>query len=110
MSQLQSLFSAQCKVATYSATTSAPSAAALQSAGNSARICNEGVVAAFVAISAVNDTTAIASLPSNGVTTACFVGPGADITVSIPASSVCYASAITRSGSATVNIYVGEGV
>lgn len=109
MSQNANLFSAQAPVTPISATTSTPgSATALASIGNTARIVNESTIGAFVAI----DTTAanaIAALPTAGARVSCWAGPGCDFTVSIPGHSLCYASAITRTGTAQLQIYSGEG-
>ena len=112
MSQLQSLFAAQANGIAFSASTSTPTPATLTYKGNTVRICNEGAVAAYCAFgTSATDTGAIATLPgSSPLTTCCFVGPGADITLTLPNSTVWFASAITRSGSAVVVFYIGDGV
>ena len=111
MSQMQSLFPAQAAGYVFSATTSAPTPATLVYKGNTVRIVNEGSVAVYCAFgTSASDSGAIATLPGAGLTTSCYCGPGADITLSLPNSSVWFASAITRSGTATVVFYVGEGV
>lgn len=111
MSMTENLFGAQVAVTPISATASAPgSATVLANIGNTARIVNESTIAAFIAFgTSVSDTAAIATLPTAGSKTSCYVAPGADFTVAIPGSVQMYASAITRSGTATLQIYVGEG-
>lgn len=110
MSQTQYLFSAQAKVTPISATTSTPTPTQLANAGHTLRVVNESSVGAFLAVGdSATDTAAIATLPSAGSATSCWVGPGADFTVSIPDGSTKYASAITRSGTAQLQLYVGSG-
>ncbi len=108
---LQNLFPAQQKGVVFTATTGTPTPLTMVNTGNTVRICNEGVVAAYCAFgTSATDTGAIATLPGSGLTTACFVGPGADITLTLPSSTTWFASGITRSGSAVLVFYVGEGV
>jgi len=110
--QTANLFSAQSKVTTFAATTSAPTPVQLPNGGNTLRIVNEGTVGVFIA---VGDTaaTAIATLPSNGSVTSCYVAPNADVNFGIPdvpqGGPYKFVSAITRSGTATVEFYAGEG-
>ena len=106
---IQNLFSAQAPVTPISATTSTPgSATVLACIGNSVRIVNESANAAFLAIDTVA-ANAIAALPTAGARVSCWVGPGADFTLTIPGHSLCYASAITRTSIAQLQLYVGEG-
>ncbi|MBV8649695.1 hypothetical protein [Paludibacterium sp.] len=108
MAQTENLFPAQAKVVSVSVTTSASSAAQLPIAGNTLRVVNESTTGFFFAI-ADTQAAAVATLPSTGVTTACWAGPGCDYTVSIPNDTAKWVSAITRSGTATGDFYVGEG-
>lgn len=107
--QNANLFSAQCKVTVFAATTSAPTPVQLPNAGNTLRIANEGTSAVFVA---VGETAvgAVATLPVNGSTTSCYVAANADVTFAIPNSAPQFVSAICRSGTASVNFYAGEGL
>lgn len=110
MSQTQNLFSVQTKVTPISGTTSSPTPVALANLGDTVRIVNESAVACFLAIGdTLADTAAVATLPSAGVRTSCYVGPGADFTMSIPGDAIKYASAITRSGTVQLQLYVGNG-
>lgn len=105
--QTANIFSAQSKTITFSATTSAPTPKQMPNSGNSLRVVNEGTVAVFIA---VGDTaaTAIATLPTDGSSTSCYVAANADVVFSIPADTAKFVSAITRSGAATVEFYAGE--
>lgn len=113
MSQTQYLFSAQAKVTPISATTAAPTPTVLANGGGTVRIVNESSTAAFLAIGDnASDTNAIATLPAAGLTTSCYVGPNADFTMAMPGQpgdSPKYASAITRTGTAQLQLYVGSG-
>lgn len=105
--QTANIFSAQSKTTTFSATTSAPTPKQMPNSGNSLRVVNEGTVAVFIA---VGDTaaTAIATLPTDGSSTSCFVAANADVIFSMPADTPKFVSAITRSGAAVVEFYAGE--
>ena len=105
--QTANLFSTQSKVTTFAATTSAPTPVQLSNAGNTLRVVNEGTAAVFIAVGPTS-ATAVATLPSNGSTTSCYVAPNADVNFSIPADAAYFVSAITRSGTVTVEFYAGE--
>lgn len=106
--QTANIFSAQSKVTTFAATTSAPTPVQLSNAGNTLRVVNEGTAAVFIAVGPTS-ATAIATLPANGLTTSCFVAPNSDVTFSMPGDAANFVSAITRTGTATVEFYAGEG-
>ena len=106
--QIANLFSAQSKVTTFNASAAAPVAVQLSNSGNTLRVVNEGPNAAFIC---VGDTaaTSVATLPSNGAVTSCFVAANADVTFSIPNDSAKFVSAICRAaGTATLEFYAGE--
>lgn len=114
MSQTQYLFSAQAKVTPISATAVAPViAVVLAGSGDTLRIVNESSTAAFLAIGDRDtDVNSLATLPTANSTTSCYVGPNADFTMSIPGipgGSAKYASAVTRAGTAQLQLYVGSG-
>src|SRR6478736_4195037 len=81
--QTANLFSAQSKAVTFAATTSAPTPKQLLAGGNTLRVVNEGSVGVFIA---VGDTsaTSIATLPTDGSVTSCFVAPNADVNFGMP--------------------------
>jgi len=108
MSQAQNLFSAQSKTILVAATTTASTSVAMPAAGNTVRLVNEGPNNVYVAIGATAQT---ATLPAAGAGTATCtpVLVGGDITLSIAADSAQQISAITRTGTASLNIQVGEG-
>lgn len=114
MSQTQHLFSAQVKVTPIAGTATAPTiAVALANSGNTLRVVNESAVAGFLAVGdSATDPAALAALPSAGLTTSCYVAPGADFTVSIPGmpgDSPKFASVVTRAGAIQLQLYVGSG-
>lgn len=114
MSQSQNLFSAQAKVTPIAATTVAPViAVVLACSGDTVRVVNEGSSAAFLAIGdRATDVNALATLPTAGSVTSCYVAPNADFTLSIPGipgGDPKYASAVTRTGTAQLQLYVGSG-
>lgn len=101
-------FNAQAQTISVSVTTAASASAALPAAGNSIRIVNEGPNHAYVSIGTGTQT---ATLPgASGTATCTPVLAGSDITLSIPASGVQNFSAITRTGTATLDVQVGEGL
>lgn len=104
--QIANLFSAQSKVTTVSVTTTASAAVQLSNPGNTLRVVNEGPNAAFIAVD--DRSTVTATVPSNGVTTSCYVAANADVTFSIPNDSAKYVSAICRTGTAVMEFYAGE--
>jgi P pilus assembly chaperone PapD len=105
--QIANLFSAQSKVTTVNATTTASAAVQLSNSGNTLRVVNEGPNAAFICV-ADTAALAVATLPTNGVTTSCYVASGADVTFSIPNDSNKFVSAICRTGTAVIEFYAGE--
>lgn len=114
MSQTQHLFPAGCKVTTLTSVTSpaAPIAKQLASAGNTVRIVNlsatDGAYVAFGDTAA----TAVATVPADGLTTSCWVGPGADFTVSIPGiagGTAQWVSATSATGAPALLLYVNSG-
>lgn len=105
--QNANLFSAQSKVTTVSVTTTASAAEQLPNAGNTLRVVNEGPNAVFICV-ADTAALAVATVPSDGSVTSCFVGINADVTFSIPNDAAKYVSAICRTGTATVEFYAGE--
>jgi len=105
--QTANLFSAQSKVTTFAATTSAPAPVQLSNAGNTLRVVNEGTAGIFIAVGPTA-ATAIATLPTNGSVTSCFIAPNADVNFSIPGDAAQFVSAICRTGTATVEFYAGE--
>lgn len=89
------------------ATTTASTAVNLPSKGGSVRVVNEGTVAAFVAISADGSN---AVLPGAGaLRTSATILPGTDSVFRIDSSVWLQISAITRSGTTTLQVYVSEG-
>lgn len=105
--QIANLFSAQSKVTTVNVTTTASAAVQLSNSGNTLRVVNEGPNAIFICV-ADTAALAVATVPSNGVTTSCYVAVNADVTFSIPNDSAKFVSAICRTGTAVVEFYAGE--
>ena len=69
---------------------------------------NEGPNHAYLSIGPGTQT---ATLPSGAAAATCTpVLAGSDITLSIPSTAVQNLSAITRTGTATLNVQVGEGI
>lgn len=109
MSQTQHLFSAQAKANTFAAGTGAPTPKLLTNAGNTVRLVNTDTAnGVYVAIGAT-PATAIATLPVDGSVVSCWVGPGADFTVSIPSDAPQYWSGIAVAGTPALLAYVGNG-
>jgi len=102
-------FTAQAKGIRVACTTSASSSVALPCAGNVVRIFNGGTVPAYVSIGTGTQT---ATVPTTGAGAAtCTVIPaGWAVTLSIPNDSAQNISGITGSGTANLDVYVGEGV
>lgn len=106
MSQTDALFSAQSPTILISVTTTASSSVALPATGNTIRIVNEGPNVAYVSIGAAAQT---ATLPTGTAAATCTaVLPSSDITMSIPDGRQNI-SAIARTGTASLNVQVGEG-
>lgn len=107
MSQTDALFSTQSQTILVSVTTTASASAALPGQGNTVRIVNEGPNVAYVSIGATAQT---ATLPSGtAVATCTAILPSSDITMSIPDTGRQNISAVTRTGTASLNVQVGEG-
>ena len=103
----QQLFSAQSKGIRVSATTTASTSTALPVAANSIRIVNEGPNHAYVSI---GEGTQTATVPSGTATATCTVVlAGSDVTLTIAGASAQNISAITSTGTAVLDAYVGEG-
>lgn len=101
-------FTAQSLGVRLAATTVASASAALPNSGNSIRIVNEGPNHAYVSI---GTAAQVATVPTGtAAATCCVVLAGADVTLGIASSSILNISAITPTGTASLDIYVGEGV
>ena len=101
-------FSATSLTYPISVTTTASSSHALPGQGNSVRIVNEGPNHAFISIGSGAQTAVIPN--STPTATSTPVLAGEDVIFSIPADAVYNISAITRSGTATLDVQVGEGI
>lgn len=100
-------FGAQAPGYSIAVTTTASSSQALPSIGNTVRLVNEGPNHAYVAIGTGPQT---ATVPAAGAAATCMeVMAGTDITLTIPSSALQNISAITKTGTAMLNVYVGEG-
>lgn len=107
MSQTDSLFSSQSGTILVAVTTVASASARLPASGNTIRLVNEGPNVAYVSIGTGTQT---ATLPGAVAAATCTpVLPSSDITMSIPAGDTQNISAITRTGTASLNVQVGEG-
>ncbi len=110
MSQTQSLFSAQAQTTRVSLTTVSSAAVLLPFKGNSIRIVNEGPNTCYVAL-ATTAALAVAVTPtSTPSANATAVLSGTDVTMSIDASQQLYFAGITATGTAVLDIQVGEGM
>jgi hypothetical protein len=108
MTQTTDLFRAIEPVTVFAATTSAPAAVQLPKAGETLRVVNTGDDAAYIAI-ADTAASAVAALPTNGSVISCYVGPGADITLSMLGDQQKFVSAIMAANTANILFYVGKG-
>lgn len=88
-------------------TTSASTSTALPGKGNSVRLVNEGPNHAFVSIGAGAQTAAIPNATPTATSTPVLAGE--DVILSIPNDAVYNISAICRTGTATLDVQVGEG-
>ena len=89
-------------------TTVASTSVSLPAAGNSVRLVNEGPNHAYVSI---GDGAQTATVPAAGAATTCAeVMAGTDITLTIASDQPKQISAITKTGTAALNVYVGEGI
>lgn len=101
-------FSAQAKTKPITVTSSASTSTTLPSLGNTLRVVNEGPNDAFISVGAGAQT---ATLPNaTPVATSTPVLAGSDVSFTIPGDAVLNISAITRTGTATLSVSVGEGV
>ena len=102
------LFTAQAKTLPISVTTTASASTALPEAGTSLRVSNEGPDDAFFSVGVGAQTATLPNATPTGTSTP--VLAGADMVFSIPDSDdPLNISAITRSGTATLDCQVGEG-
>lgn len=104
-------FSAQSKGISVAVTTTSgsSSSAALPTAGNSIRVVNAGPNDAFISVGS-GAQTATAPTTGAGVATCTAVLAGEDTIFGIPNSATLTIAAITATGTATLYVYVGEGV
>lgn len=102
-------FSAQAKTLPISVTASASTSTALPGQGNVVRIVNEGPNVAFVSIGAGTQTATLPNATPTATSTPVLAGE--DLVFGIPNDQVYNISAICRaSGTATLDVSVGEGV
>lgn len=101
-------FNAQAKTLPISVTSTASASTALPAQGSVVRIINEGSAAAFISIGSGAQTATLPNATPTATSTP--VLAGTDITLSIPSDAVYNISAITRSGTTTLDVQVGEGV
>lgn len=107
MSQTQSLFPIAAKNMTLTGATTASTSAALPAAGDSIHLYNEGPNNAWVSVGSGTQT---ATLPTGTAAVTCFPVPaGAIVVYGIPDSAVLNISAITRTGTAVINVAVNRG-
>lgn len=100
-------FSAQAPTRSYAVTTAAGASVALPGIGSVVRIVNEGPSTAYVSI---GTGTQVATVPTaTPLVTSCPVLAGTDVTFSINISPNLQISAITATGTAVLDIQVGEG-
>ena len=107
MAQTQTLFSAQALTTPISVTSTASTSAALPNNGNSVRVVNEGPNHAFISIGVGAQTATLPNATQTATSTPVLAGE--DVVLSIPASGSLQISAITRTGTATLDVQVGEG-
>ena len=101
-------FVAQALTLPISVTSTASASTALPALGNSVRLINEGPNHAFVSI---GTGAQVATLPNATPTaTSTPILAGEDVILSIPNSAIQNISAITRGGTATLDVQVGEGM
>jgi hypothetical protein len=110
---MQQLLSAQTACVSMTAGTTASAALPLPVKLTTLRVVNEGPNTAFIAVG--TSQTVLATLPPalgtvTPSTTSTCVLAGSDVDFSLPDDQVYYFSAITRSGTAVLDIQVGEGV
>jgi hypothetical protein len=103
-------FSVQSKTLPISVTSTASASTALPGvAGNSLRVVNEGPNVAFVSVGSGAQTATLPNATPTATSTP--ILPGTDCTFTIPNDAIYNISAICRaSGTATLDVQVGEGV
>ncbi|RQS22420.1 hypothetical protein [Burkholderia sp. Bp8995] len=89
-------------------TTVASATTLLPAAGNSVRLVNEGPNHAYVSIGEGSQTATVPGTTAEG--TCCVVLAGTDITLTIQSDQPSQISAITKTGTTALDVYVGEGV
>ena len=105
---MQTLLSAQSPAFLISATTTATAAVALPAKESTVRVVNEGPNNAYICIAAAPTA---ATVPTATAAATCTpVLAGSDVAFSIPVDQVYYISAITKVGTATLDVQIGEGV
>lgn len=110
MAQTQSLFPISVKTMTVTGATTASTSTLLPNAGDTIHLFNEGPNNAWVS---VGSGTQVATLPSttvgSAVATSFPIPAGAVVVYGIPDSAVLSMSAITRTGTAVINVAVNRG-
>lgn len=107
MSQTQSLFPIGTKNMTITGAATASASAALPAAGGTIHLFNEGPSNAWVSVGSGTQT---ATLPTGTAAATCFPVPaGAIVVYGVPDSAALNISAITRSGTAVINVAVNRG-
>ena len=101
-------FSATSLTLPISVTTTASSSTALPGAGNSIRIINEGPNHAFVSIGSGAQTATRPNATPTATSTPVLAGE--DVILSISNIATLNISAITRTGTTTLDVQVGEGM
>ena len=100
-------FSGQALTLPISVTTTASASTALASLGSTVRIVNEGPNHAFVSIGTGTQTATLPNATATATSTPVLAGE--DVIFSIPNAAVLNISAITRTGTATLDVQCGEG-
>ena len=91
-----------------SVTTTASASVALPGKGNSLRVVNEGPNHCFISIGAGTQTATLPNVTPTATSTPVLAGE--DLILGIPSDQIYNISAITRTGTATLDVQVGEGV
>lgn len=91
-----------------SVTSTASTSVALPAKGGTVRFIVEGSAMVFVSIGTGTQTATLPNATSTRTSTP--ILPGSDTSLSIPPDDIWNISAITRSGTATLHVQVGEGV
>lgn len=101
-------FNAQAKTLQIAVTSTASTSKALPALGNVIRIVNEGPNTAYISIGTGAQTATVPST-TTAVATSTPVMSGEDCTFSIPAEQQNISAICSGSGTATINVQVGEG-